>query len=552
MTFIPALLKSGWNRWWGVGLLVAAPALALAVLGLRAVRAERIEREQQLLEQQAQSARLADGALANLFEDLARRLRLKDGADQTAIESSFTLLSLDRSGVLRFMRERVYFGDSSEHQAAWPAKIEILVEEAQAAEAQQRAREAAFLYRRIRDAEPRLREWAEMCTTRIGHRLGDPSATELLASGRWSRTQDLSPDGMPIALVACADIARLSEGRRPAFMPLLEGTLENLRAGQWWLSYDERRFYDEELRRLFERSGGPLLSGDARLDEMAAVDEIVRKSPPVRRDAITRNFDRGEHGAFLIVWAAGEDRGGWLGLAISESKLGPIIDACLEPLLAGIQSRPAIRDAQGRLVWGESTGPLHAEPLLAVPGWELTFSTSTRAGWIDRRRVLWLGFVMGLVVMLMAGVAMTAWVARREADLARMQNEFIAGVTHEFKSPITSVRLLLERLSSGRLGPAQSAGEYYRAIDGEIDRLERHVNRLLEAQKIQEGHREYCFAPASPVAVTRTAIEELRPQAEARGINLETTVDGEIPDAWVDGSALTDAVENLLDNERGV
>ena len=133
MTFIPALLKSGWNRWWGIGLLVAAPALALAVLGLRAVRAERIEREQQLLEQQAQSARLADGALANLFEDLARRLRLKDGADHTAIESSFTLLSLDRSGVLRFMRERVYFGDSSEHQAAWPARIEILVEEAQAA-----------------------------------------------------------------------------------------------------------------------------------------------------------------------------------------------------------------------------------------------------------------------------------------------------------------------------------------------------------------------------------------------------------------------------------
>jgi multidrug efflux pump subunit AcrA (membrane-fusion protein) len=64
MRLLPAWLGRGRTWWWTFGLFIAAPALALAVLGLRAVRLERIERQQQLREQQAQIARLADAALS--------------------------------------------------------------------------------------------------------------------------------------------------------------------------------------------------------------------------------------------------------------------------------------------------------------------------------------------------------------------------------------------------------------------------------------------------------------------------------------------------------
>src|SRR5688572_23647723 len=64
-----------WNWSWGFGLFIALPALALALLGLRAVRAERIEREQQLREQQVQVARLIDAAMSNRIGALTAELR---------------------------------------------------------------------------------------------------------------------------------------------------------------------------------------------------------------------------------------------------------------------------------------------------------------------------------------------------------------------------------------------------------------------------------------------------------------------------------------------
>ena len=76
---IPSI-SSRWNWSWGFGLFIAVPALALALLGLRAVRAERIEREQQLREQQVQVARLIDASLSSRMAALG--VELKQQEDQ--------------------------------------------------------------------------------------------------------------------------------------------------------------------------------------------------------------------------------------------------------------------------------------------------------------------------------------------------------------------------------------------------------------------------------------------------------------------------------------
>ena len=143
---------------------------------------------------------------------------------------------------------------------------------------------------------------------------------------------------------------------------------------------------------------------------------------------------------------------------------------------------------------------------------------------------------------------MTARVVRREVELGRIQNDFIAAVSHEFKSPIASIRLLMERITTGRLRTPESASEYYAAISREAVRLERLVNRLLEWQQIQAGHKRYSFSPASLTAIAVTAIEEMRPQAEAKGITLETSFEEPLAKVSTDEAALTDAIENLIDN----
>ncbi len=475
--------------WWIFGLFIAVPALALALLGLRAVRAERIERRQQIRDQQAQIARLADAAISNA-------LAKAEGAVE---------FTLDSQGLLVFPREKVYFGEFGRQprwlRRQWPAATRQWIDDAQAAEAQRRPQDAAAVYRRIAAAEPKLRPWAELALAR----LRDPAAVARLD---WSRSEALTPTGLPLALVAgaFADTA---------------ATLEAVRSGRWWLSYDERRFHDEELRRRLAHSPDP------RLDELVAIDRIVRGR---------------QTGPFLIHG----------GKAISYDRLQVILHAAVTPLLARAAFRAAVRDAQNRPVWQDVPGGLpaieHTAGLRALPGWELAFSPAVESGSLHERRLLWYGLIVLLIMLLMFGLILTARIVRREVELSRLQSEFIAAVTHEFKSPITGIRLLLERIVSGRFPAPGSAAGYHEAIGRETDRLERLVNRVLETQKIQAGQRKYNLAPASIVEIAEAAVQRLRPQAEAQSIAVSLEAPAGIPELPLDRGAISDAVENLLDN----
>jgi signal transduction histidine kinase len=142
---------------------------------------------------------------------------------------------------------------------------------------------------------------------------------------------------------------------------------------------------------------------------------------------------------------------------------------------------------------------------------------------------------------------MTVRVIRQEVALNEMQSKFIGAVSHELKSPLTGIRLLMERMAGGRLKAPEEAREYYAAIGRETDRLESLVSRLLESQAIQSHRRKYDFAPASLGEIAGHAIQRLRPQAEAKGIRLAAQADS-VPDLPLDKAAIGDAIENLLDN----
>jgi signal transduction histidine kinase len=210
-----------------------------------------------------------------------------------------------------------------------------------------------------------------------------------------------------------------------------------------------------------------------------------------------------------------------------------------------------VADETGKAVWGSQpdiAAQTIAEPLPSVSGWTLAFQRYSQARWVDQRTLLWLGFIVMLVATMLASLAGTMRVVRREADLARMQNDFIAGVSHEFKSPITSIRLLVERMAGGRITSTHSAIEYQAAVDGELTRLEHHVNRLLEAQQIQAGRRQYNFGSASLSEIAACAIDELGPQADAKQIRVEFDAGPGLPSLQLDRAAMTDAIANLIGN----
>jgi signal transduction histidine kinase len=182
-----------------------------------------------------------------------------------------------------------------------------------------------------------------------------------------------------------------------------------------------------------------------------------------------------------------------------------------------------------------------------VDGWSLLV-TDTAPPIPLRRRVLEYGRVVLPMVVLAFGLLMTVWIVRREIALTSFQSGFVAAVTHEFKSPITSIRLLLERITSGRMAPGDTPDRYFDAIGAEADRLERLVNRLLEARKLQEEHREYRFRRRDIGSLVHDAAERLQPQADAKRMTLTVTITPDLPQLDLDAESMSDAVANLIDN----
>lgn len=558
MRLLPSRRVSG-RVWWTLfALLIAVPALALAALGLRAVRGDRVEADQQLRLQQQRVAELADAAIETVLGQIATELSRLTGrrpAQNAMLPADAPIMVFDRSGLVTFQRDRLYFGPFGRvpvERAAltdWPPTLSKSIEEAQALEIQRRPADAIAVFDRIGRSEPRLQTWSAIAAARIRSQT-EPAAVRQLARQEWAQSGGVTPSGLPAAFIACAASEGLAPVQRAAFAPLITATLEGVRSGRWWLSADERRFYDRHLRALQQQSGAAAAGEDPRLAELSEIERLVRQFPPARRDRATQAIERGASAAYLMVWTPIEsDADAWIGTAVSQRRIESIVGPPLRRLVEGQTFGAAVR-ANGTTLWshGVAAPVALSLPLRSLGGLDLTFTPTADHGAFGRREWLWYGFVSLLLVMLLAGVGMTAHVVRREMELANMQTEFVAAVTHEFKSPITSIRLLLERLSGGRLSAERPPAQYYAAIERETDRLERLVNRVLEAQQIEAGQRRYAFTPESLEELTEDVVRQLQPIAEAQNIRLSLQTDGDVPAVPMDRGAIADAIQNLVEN----
>ena len=538
--------RSGRRWWWAFALLIAAPALALALLGLRVAQLEGLERAQQTREQQAQLARLADTTVGTMLG--AVQSELSRAVSSPAAGWNYIVLVLEPGGRLLFPRDKIYFPDPGKPDLRsgpkWSKATEQLFERAQTAD-QQRGTEAASLFHQVGKTEPRLRTWAELALARRQFESGETSALTNLTNPLWSRSDGLTPTGLPVALLTAAYVEGVPPAQRARFVPLLHATLDGLRAGRWWFSFEERCFYDGELRRLLELAGAQPPGEDSRLGNWASIERLARRVRPSGNPS-----DVDPMAPFLLLWSQSPD-GAWLGAAVSRGHLADLIDAALHPLFSTQPFGAAVRQVKGPIIWsrlGRGTLSGNPAPLRAVERWELVFSAPAEHGTFDRQRLLWYGFTLVMVMTMVVGLAGTLYVVRREVELNRLQSDFVAAVTHEFKSPITSIRLLMERLAGGRLRTPVAAGEYHDAINRETDRLERLVNRVLESQKIQAGEKRYSFVLGSLVELAESSIWRLHPQAEAKSIAVDLELAGEIPEIRMDKTAVADALDNLVDN----
>lgn len=159
------------------------------------------------------------------------------------------------------------------------------------------------------------------------------------------------------------------------------------------------------------------------------------------------------------------------------------------------------------------------------------------------RRYVWEGSFFLLV--LIAGMTVLARALHQEAVLRRRQQNFLAAVGHEFKSPLTGVRLAAETVAL-RDPPADRRQRLIRQILDETERLEGMIANLLDTAQIEEGGATLRTGPVELSGAIRNAVLEFEARAESSGVSIQTDLEDLFIEA--DRRALVTVLRNLLDN----
>ena len=162
-----------------------------------------------------------------------------------------------------------------------------------------------------------------------------------------------------------------------------------------------------------------------------------------------------------------------------------------------------------------------------------------------RRRNLALSF--GILLLLTLAIVLTATSMGRAQRLAAQQMNFIAGVTHELRTPLAVICSAGENLADGVVDNPAKVADYGKVIHEEGRRLTDMVEQVLEFAGAQSGRRRYQFRSVPVAQLLEEALSASDSQLKRERVEVEKAI---APDLYVNGdpSALMQAVQNLISN----
>ncbi len=187
--------------------------------------------------------------------------------------------------------------------------------------------------------------------------------------------------------------------------------------------------------------------------------------------------------------------------------------------------------------------PLHAP----LDGLELIFSINRLPAGPGGRLVTWVALV--LAVVLCGGFLLLYRLGLVQIRLARQQQDFVSAVSHELKTPLTSIRMYGEMLREG-WAPEEKRREYYEFIHDESERLTRLINNVLQLARMTRNGLQLSPRPCTVSELMDTLNSKIASQVERSGFELSLSCADEAEAATldVDLDAFTQIFINLVDN----
>ena len=400
--------------------------------------------------------------------------------------------------------------------------------------------------------DPVVRAGAQLRLARNLRKAGRPEAA-LQVYGDLTGVGDAALAGAPAGLVArharCALLEQM--GRRDLLREEARALGDELRASRWPLERDTYHYYTAQVRRWLEARPEGATEGEALARAVDWLWQSWRSGHTVEPGSSGRRSLDYEGTSVTVVWNASGDRLTALAADPSYQRrrwLGPAIGSVEEP---GV--RVALVDAEGKVIHGQRSPDVSSESLrvastTGLPWTVVVANADVEADlqFAQRRRLMMAGLA-ALALLVIAGTCLIGRAMSRELAIARLQSDFVSAVSHEFRTPLTSLTQFTEMLVENESLPAETRRRYYEAQACATGRLSRLVESLLDFSRMEAGARPYRLEPLDAAQLARAVVEEFR----LEGAGKDFTIECDAPAGAMvhaDREALSQALWNLLDN----
>ena len=129
-----------------------------------------------------------------------------------------------------------------------------------------------------------------------------------------------------------------------------------------------------------------------------------------------------------------------------------------------------------------------------------------------------------------------------------VRRDFVANVSHDLRTPIASLKALVDTLLAGALEDETVARDFLSRMEVEVDDLARLVEELLELSRAESRRIELHQIPADIGNLLRRVAARLRPHAEPKMITLQISVPDDLPRGFIDPERIEQVLVNLLHN----
>lgn len=399
---------------------------------------------------------------------------------------------------------------------------------------------------------------------------------------------EFSSDGVPIGLIAQYQIGNINL-KMDRKIKAVESFLEfyiSLLESRWPLSRSQFYFYLNKIKDMTEKSITDINgTKDAKaiqekwetlkkleenqLRRMNTIENIMAKFIPIieTRKPLSpslRTFSHlsekiGEQNYLVSYIPVNENL--IFGMKIAS---GILSEKLLPPILAKLPLKKdwhiLIEDELGKKIAGEDLTRLKS------PTPRLTFSKSFENDFLpwkisiyqteqgsaksqfNLRRNIYILSVLVVIIALFFGGFLAIKSTARELEIARLKSDFVSTVSHEFRTPLTSIRYLAEMLQRGRVQGEDKKQQYYETITTESERLSRLIENILDFSKIEAGMKEYKFEEIDSAELAREVASRFQEQVAPQEFVINNEISKPMPKIMADREALSRALYNLLDN----